>query len=131
MCVALGIQHLMRKCQMSSVASPLIYFPTLSHKRHDFRKKKVIGYNIFLIFSTKSARKNSHYKDSARYDEKYRVIHKSVKYFKNSQQIEYAINHGNSYANRERNSPSFFINSQCNSFPDLPLGDSSNKYGIQ
>jgi hypothetical protein len=39
----------------------------------------------------------------------YRVIHKSVKYFKNSQQIDYATDHGNSYADRERKSPSFFL----------------------
>jgi hypothetical protein len=31
----------------------------------------------------------------------YRVIHKSVKHFKNSQQINYTSNHGNSYADRE------------------------------
>jgi len=34
---------------------------------------------------------------------KYRVIHKSVKHFKNSQQIDYATDHGNSYVDRERN----------------------------
>jgi len=39
----------------------------------------------------------------------YRVIHKSVKHFKNSQQIDYSTDHGISYADRERNSPSFFI----------------------
>ena len=39
----------------------------------------------------------------------YRVIHKSVKHFKNSQQIDYATDHGISYADRERNSPSFFF----------------------
>jgi hypothetical protein len=39
----------------------------------------------------------------------YRVTHKSVKHFKNSQQIDYATDHGNSYADRERNSPSFFL----------------------
>jgi hypothetical protein len=38
----------------------------------------------------------------------YRVIHKSVKHFKNSQQIDYATDHGNPYADKERNSPSFF-----------------------
>ena len=38
----------------------------------------------------------------------YRVIHKSVKHFKNSQQIDYGTDHGNSYADRERNSLSFF-----------------------
>jgi hypothetical protein len=40
---------------------------------------------------------------------KYRVIYKSVKHFKNSQQIDYATDHGNSYADRDRNSPSFFL----------------------
>ena len=39
----------------------------------------------------------------------YRVIHKSVKHFKNSQQIDYSTDHGISYADRERNSPSFFL----------------------
>ena len=39
----------------------------------------------------------------------YRVVHKSVKHFKNSQQIDYATDHGNSYADRERNSASFFL----------------------
>ena len=37
----------------------------------------------------------------------YRVIHKSVKHFKNSQKIDYSTDHGISYADRERNSPSF------------------------
>jgi hypothetical protein len=32
-----------------------------------------------------------------------------VKHFKNSQQIDYATDHGNSCADRERNSPSFFV----------------------
>jgi len=32
-----------------------------------------------------------------------------VKLFKNSQQINYSTDHGSSYANRERNSPSFFL----------------------
>ena len=40
---------------------------------------------------------------------KYRVIHKSVKNFKNSQQINYSTDHGSSYADRERKSPSFFL----------------------
>jgi len=39
---------------------------------------------------------------------RYRVIHKSVKHFKNSQQIDYATDHGNSYVNRERKCLSFF-----------------------
>ena len=33
----------------------------------------------------------------------YRVIHKSVKHLKNSQQMDYATDHGNSYVDRERN----------------------------
>jgi hypothetical protein len=32
-----------------------------------------------------------------------------VKHFKNSQQIDYATDHVNSYADRERNYPSFFL----------------------
>jgi hypothetical protein len=32
----------------------------------------------------------------------------SVKHFKNSQQIDYATDHGNSYPDRQRNSPSLF-----------------------
>jgi len=39
----------------------------------------------------------------------YRVIHKSVKHFKNSQTIDYAKDHGNSYVDRERNCSSFFF----------------------
>ena len=38
----------------------------------------------------------------------YRVIHKPVKHFKNSQQMNYAKGHGNSYVYRERNSLNFF-----------------------
>jgi hypothetical protein len=32
-----------------------------------------------------------------------------MKHFKNSQQIDYPTGHGDSYADRERNSPSFFL----------------------
>jgi hypothetical protein len=39
----------------------------------------------------------------------YQVIHKSMKHFENSRQIDYATDRGSSYANRERNSPSFFF----------------------
>ena len=39
----------------------------------------------------------------------YRVIHKSMKDFKTSQQIDYATDHGNSYVDRERNCLSFFF----------------------
>ena len=41
---------------------------------------------------------------------KYRVIHKSVKQLKHSQQIKYSTDHGKSYGSRERNSPRFFRN---------------------
>jgi len=39
----------------------------------------------------------------------YKAFHKSAKHFKNSQQINYSTDHGSSYADRERNSPSFFL----------------------
>jgi hypothetical protein len=56
---------------------------------------------------------------------KYMVIHKSVKYFKNSQQIDCATDRGNSYADRERNSPGSFKGKTCaHNFPELPLGQS-------
>jgi len=53
--VALVIQHEMRMLQLPSVACPALqYFPTLSHKRHDFRKKKNVTERKMcdLIFST-------------------------------------------------------------------------------
>jgi len=37
-----------------------------------------------------------------------------VKDFKNSQQINYSTDHGSSYADRERNSPSFYISQMLN-----------------
>jgi len=44
--VAFGVQHAirMRRIILPSVVCPAVqYFSTLSHKRHDFRGKKVIG----------------------------------------------------------------------------------------
>jgi hypothetical protein len=38
-CVALVIQYSMRMRQLSSVACPVLYFSTLSHKRHNYREK--------------------------------------------------------------------------------------------
>jgi hypothetical protein len=56
----------------------------------------------------------------------HRVIHKSVKHFKNSQQIDYATDHGNSYADRGRNSPSFFyIFHRCSMCPPLVIRQTS------
>ena len=60
----------------------------------------------------------------------YRVIHKSVKHFKNSQQIEYSTDHGMSYADRARNSPSFFflyISQMLNVFT---FGNTADIYAI-
>ena len=49
---------------LSSAASPAIpYFSTLSHKRHDFRKKKIIECKAYvLIFSTTFVRNIFHSK---------------------------------------------------------------------
>ena len=59
----------------------------------------------------------------------YRVIHKSAKHFKNSQQIHYSTDHGSCYADRERNSPSFFshISQMLNLFT---FGNTADIYAI-
>jgi hypothetical protein len=55
-----------------------------------------------------------------------------MKHFKNSQQIDYATDHGNSYTDRDKTSPRFFQGkAHAHSCPSLPLGDSSTKYGVQ
>jgi hypothetical protein len=51
------------------------------------------------------------------------IIHKSVKHFKNLQQISYTSDHGNSYADREK--------ARAYSCCGLPLEDSSSKRGVQ
>ena len=56
----------------------------------------------------------------------YRVIHKSVKHFKNSQQINYSTDHGSSYTDRERNSPSFFFTY----FTGAQYGNTADIYAI-
>jgi hypothetical protein len=59
---------------------------------------------------------------------KYRVIYKSVKHFKNSLQIDYATDRSNSYADREKNPPSFvYGKASAHICPGLPLKDSSTK----
>jgi hypothetical protein len=62
-CVALFIQHAkgMRHIIFSSVAYLIPpYFPTLSHKRHDFREKSTLNVKCVLIFST-TINKNTRY----------------------------------------------------------------------
>ena len=59
-----------------------------------------------------------------------RVIHKSVKYSKNSQQIDYSTDHGISYADRERNSPSFFYTYISQKLNISTLGNTADIYAI-
>ena len=61
----------------------------------------------------------------------YSGFHKSVKHFKNSQQINYSTYHGSSYADRERNSPSFFyIIHRCSMCPPLVIRQTSMRQSI-
>jgi hypothetical protein len=49
--VALGIQQAMACAVFSSAACLLLqYFSTLSHKRHDFRQKKLLKLNVCFDF---------------------------------------------------------------------------------
>jgi hypothetical protein len=53
-------------------------------------------------------------------------MHKPVKHLTNSQQINYATGHDNSYANTERNSYKDFLKkARAQSCSGLPLGSSS------
>ena len=68
-----------------------------------------------------------------RHDVIYRVIHKSVKHFKNSQQIKYSTDHVSSYADRERNSPSsffFYIFHRFSMYPPLVIRQTSMRQSI-
>jgi len=50
MFISLEIQHGMRMRHLSSVACPALqYCFTLFHKRHDFRRGKVIEHNVFWL----------------------------------------------------------------------------------
>ena len=52
MFVALGIRHACASALLSSVTCPARqYISTLSHKRHDFRKKQVTEHKIVFRFS--------------------------------------------------------------------------------
>jgi hypothetical protein len=67
--LALVFQHAKRMCRIISVACPALQYFSTSHKRYDFRKKKVIEYNMgVFIFSTTFVSNISHSKkDSRRY----------------------------------------------------------------
>ena len=71
-------------------------------------KKDKFGPTAFGRSSTQPDRSSDQLHRPMKYRYLYRVIHKSVKHFKNSQQIDYATDHGNSYVDRERNCLSFF-----------------------
>jgi len=62
----------------------------------------------------------------------YRVIHKSVKHFKNSQQINYSTDYGSSYADREGHPPPFFffIFHRCSICPPLVIRQTSMRWSI-
>ena len=64
--LALGIQH--SKGMSSIVCLSLQLFSTLSHKRHEFRKKKILNIKcVGLIFTTTFAWNITRAKNSARY----------------------------------------------------------------
>ena len=48
-----------------------------------------------------------------------------MKHLKNSQQIDYATDHGNSYVDRETVEVFFKEKPRAHSCPDLPLGDTA------
>ena len=53
MSIGLSIQHAMRMCHIilsSAACPPVQYFSAVSHKRHGFRKKKVIENKVYFYF---------------------------------------------------------------------------------
>jgi len=64
---------------LPAVACPALkYFPTLSHKEHDFRggknKLKNIGHKMCILIFSRIFVRNSSKKKWARYDQKYRAL---------------------------------------------------------
>ena len=76
-------------------------------------KQRFVVTHRYTVLQETVKKKHTHDKSliekSVMFLRKYRVIHKSVKYFKNSQQIDCTTDHGNSYVDRERNCLSFFF----------------------
>jgi hypothetical protein len=61
--VALGMRHAMRMRHTVNCGRAVQYFPTLSHKRQDFRKEMFIEHKMcVLIFFTTFDLKFSHHK---------------------------------------------------------------------
>ena len=88
----------------------------------------VFLYEVIRDTTTSSNLRNFLYETIVILCDTYRVIHKSVKQFKISQQINYSTDHGSSYADRERNSPSCLHISQMLSVSTF--GNTADIYAI-
>ena len=70
-------------------------------------------YDVYLPSSTFSSQHfkvhRSYTVSEMSFGTKHRVIHKFVKHLKNTQQMDYETDRGNSYVDRERNCWSFFL----------------------
>jgi len=58
--VALFIQHTncKRRITLSAVTCPAVHLSKLSHKRHDFRKKKIIEHKMLVLIVPKTLPKS-------------------------------------------------------------------------